>query len=146
MQALLQRVSQASVTVDGQLKGEIEQGLLVLLCAEQGDTDETGKKLLEKILKLRLFADTDDKMNLSVLDINGALLIVSQFTLAAETSKGNRPSFTKAADPGLARALYNAFVQHAQASGLAVATGEFGANMQVSLINDGPVTIPVTIR
>lgn len=146
MQALLQRVSQASVTIDGQLAGEVGQGLLVLLCAEHGDTEETGKKLLEKILKLRLFADCNDKMNLSVLDINGALLIVSQFTLAADTSKGNRPSFTKAADPELARTLYNAFVQRAQTSGLSIATGEFGANMQVSLINDGPVTIPVMIR
>ena len=146
MQALLQRVSQASVTIDGQLAGEVGQGLLVLLCAEHGDTEETGKKLLEKILKLRLFADTNDKMNLSVLDIHGSLLIVSQFTLAADTSKGNRPSFTKAADPDLARTLYNAFVKQAQTSGLAIATGEFGANMQVSLINDGPVTIPVMIR
>lgn len=146
MQVLLQRVSQASVSIDGQLTGEIGQGLLVLLCAEQGDTGETGKKLLEKILKLRLFADTNDKMNLSVLDINGGLLIVSQFTLAAETNKGNRPSFTKAADPELALTLYNTFVQQAQTSGLAVASGEFGANMQVSLVNDGPVTIPVTIR
>lgn len=134
------------MAIDGQLTGQIGQGLVVLLCAEQGDTDETGKKLLEKILKLRLFADTNDKMNLSVLDINGSLLIVSQFTLAADTSKGNRPSFTKAADPELARMLYSAFVQQAQTSGLPIATGEFGANMQVSLINDGPVTIPVTIR
>jgi len=146
MQVLLQRVSQASVSIDGQLTGEIGQGLVVLLCAEQADTAEIGKKLLEKILKLRLFADTNDKMSLSVLDINGALLIVSQFTLAADTSKGNRPSFTKAAEPELARTLYNAFVQQAQTSGLSIATGEFGANMQVSLINDGPVTIPVTIR
>jgi len=146
MQALLQRVRQASVTIDGEVTGAIGHGLLVLVCAEHGDCDDIAKKLLQKIVKLRIFSDADGKMNKSVSDVRGALLIVSQFTLAADTAKGNRPSFTAAADPELAQALYDVFVRHARETGLEVATGRFAANMQVSLVNDGPVTIPVSIR
>ena len=146
MQALLQRVSQASVSVNGQVTGAIGQGLLVLVCAEHGDSDDIAEKLLQKIVKLRIFSDANDRMNESVLDIGGAMLIVSQFTLAAETTRGNRPSFTPAANPDAAQALYDLFVRHARETGLKVATGQFGADMQVSLVNDGPVTIPVSIR
>jgi len=146
MQALLQRVRQASVTIDGEVIGAIGHGLLILVCAEHGDSDDIAKKLLQKIVKLRIFSDADSKMNRSVSDVQGALLIVSQFTLAADTAKGNRPSFTAVANPDLAQALYEAFVGHASATGLEVASGRFGADMQVSLVNDGPVTIPVSIR
>jgi D-tyrosyl-tRNA(Tyr) deacylase len=138
-------VSEAAVTVEGRVVGQIGRGLLVLICAEHGDTDTISSKLLEKILKLRIFADETGKMNHSVQDINGALLIVSQFTLAADTSKGTRPSFGRAAAPEPARGLYDGFIELARQSGVPVQTGIFAADMKVALINDGPVTIPLSI-
>ena len=146
MQALIQRVSQASVCIDGQTTASIGQGLLVLVCAEPDDTPEIEKKLLQKIVKLRIFSDVDGKMNCSVSDVGGALLIVSQFTLAADTSRGNRPSFTQAANPHDAKLRYDSFVALARQTGLEIATGEFAANMQIHLVNDGPVTIPMSVR
>lgn len=143
MIALLQRVSEASVRVEGQVIGRIDQGLLVLLCAEQGDTDAVADKLLAKILKLRIFADPAGKMNRSVQDVGGGLLVVSQFTLAADVSGGNRPSFTQAAGPEEGRRLYEHFVAKAKAAHPLVQTGQFAADMKVALVNDGPVTIPM---
>lgn len=145
MQALLQRVSEASVTVDHALVGQIDQGLLVLLCAEHGDTEISSARMLEKILKLRIFADENGKMNRSIQDIRGALLIVSQFTLAADTTKGTRPSFGRAAAPEQARQFYDSFVEQARQTGLHIQTGIFAADMKVALVNDGPVTIPLAI-
>lgn len=145
MQALLQRVSEASVTVEDAVVGQIGEGLLVLICAEHGDTDAVTTKLLEKILRLRIFSDDAGKMNQSVQDINGSLLIVSQFTLAADTSKGTRPSFGRAAAPDEARRLYDGFVALARQSGVPIQTGIFAADMKVSLVNNGPVTIPLAI-
>lgn len=145
MQALIQRVSQASVTIGGRVNGQIGPGLLLLLCAEHGDTEAIADKLLAKVLKLRIFSDEAGKMNRSVQDVGGGLLIVSQFTLAADTSGGNRPSFTAAAPPELGRHLYEHVVQQARAAHPIVATGEFGADMQVALVNDGPVTIPMRL-
>ena len=143
MQALIQRVSEARVTVDGRVTGAIGPGLLVLLCAERGDDRAVADRLLAKLLKLRIFSDAAGKMNLSVQDVGGGLLIVSQFTLAADTAGGNRPSFTNAAPPELGRQLYEHFVAQARAAHPQVATGEFAADMQVALVNDGPVTIPL---
>ncbi len=143
MQAVLQRVSQASVKVADETIGAIENGLLVLLCAERGDTDALADKMLTKILKLRIFSDEAGKMNRSVQDVAGGLLIVSQFTLAADVSGGNRPSFTNAATPDEGRRLYELFVSQARAAHAIVQTGQFAADMKVSLINDGPVTIPI---
>ena len=145
MQALIQRVSEARVTVDGRVTGAIGPGLLVLLCAERGDDEAVADKLLAKLLKLRIFSDAAGKMNLSVQDVAGGLLLVSQFTLAADTSGGNRPSFTGAAAPDEGRRLYDYFVAKARAAHSVVATGEFAADMQVALINDGPVTIPLRV-
>lgn len=146
MMALLQRVSQASVSVDGQTIGAIAQGLLVLLCAEHGDSEAVADRLLAKILKLRVFADAAGKMNRSVQDVGGGLLVVSQFTLAADVSGGNRPSFTGAAPPAEGKRLYEYFLQQAKDLHLVVESGRFGADMQVALVNDGPVTLPVTVR
>ena len=129
----------------GREVGAIGPGLLVLLCAERGDTDAVADKLLAKLLKLRIFSDAAGKMNLSVQDVAGGLLIVSQFTLAADTSGGNRPSFTGAAAPDEGRRLYDYFVAKARAAHPVVATGEFAADMQVALINDGPVSIPLRV-
>ena len=143
MIAVLQRVRQASVRVDSEVLGQIEQGLLVLLCAEQGDTDAVADKLLAKLLKLRIFSDDAGKMNRSVQDVGGGLLVVSQFTLAADVSGGNRPSFTQAAKPDEGRRLYEHFVAQARAAHPVVQTGRFAADMQVALVNDGPVTIPM---
>jgi D-tyrosyl-tRNA(Tyr) deacylase len=148
MLALLQRVRRASVTVEDAVVGAIGPGLLVLLCAEQGDTAPQADKLLSKILKLRIFSDAQGKMNHSVQDLDGAglhggLLVVSQFTLAANTSGGNRPSFAQAAAPHLARAIYDYFVQQAKALHGEVQTGVFAADMQLELVNDGPVTLQV---
>ena len=140
MIALIQRVSQASVSIAGQVTGSIGKGLLVLLCAERGDTAAQSDQLLDKLLRYRVFGDHAGKMNLSVQDVQGSLLIVSQFTLAADTRSGTRPSFGPAADPVIGRALYDHFVNKAANSSLVVQTGEFGADMQVSLSNDGPVT------
>ena len=145
MQALIQRVSQASVSVAGRVIGAIGPGLLVLLCAERGDDEAVADKLLAKLLKLRIFSDAAGKMNLSVQDVAGGLLVVSQFTLAADTAGGNRPSFTQAAPPDEGRRLYDHFVAAARAAHSQVATGEFGADMQVALVNDGPVTIPLRV-
>ncbi len=143
MLSVVQRVAEAAVFVDGRAIGEIGAGLLVLVCAEQGDTEIHADALLAKILKLRIFADEEGRMNRTVQDIGGGLLIVSQFTLAADTRKGNRPSFTRAAAPEQGRILYEHFLAHARTLHPVVACGEFGANMQVRLINDGPVTIPL---
>ena len=145
MQLLIQRVSTASVTVEEAIVGKIDQGLLVMVCAEHGDTDAITAKLLEKILKLRIFSDEAGKMNLSVQDISGSLLIVSQFTLAADTSKGTRPSFGRAAAPEQARRLYDRFVELARHSDVPVQTGIFAADMKVALVNEGPVTIPLSM-
>ena len=143
MITVLQRVSQASVQVDGAVIGQIGHGLLVLLCAEQGDTDALADKLLAKVLKLRIFADEAGKMNRSVQDVAGGLLVVSQFTLAADVAGGNRPSFTQAARPDEGRRLYEHFVAQARVLHPVVETGQFAADMKVSLINDGPITIPI---
>ena len=145
MLALIQRVAQARVTVAGRETGAIAAGLLVLLCAERGDTEHEADKLLAKLLRLRIFSDAAGKMNRSVQDVAGALLVVSQFTLAADTAGGNRPSFTQAAPPDEGRRLYDHFVAAARAAHSQVATGEFGADMQVALVNDGPVTIPLRV-
>jgi D-aminoacyl-tRNA deacylase len=142
---LLQRVSEARVRVGGAVIGEIGAGLLVLLCAEPADTEAVSDKMLAKILKLRIFADEAGKMNRSVQDVGGGLLVVSQFTLAADTSSGNRPGFSNAALPALGEALYNYFAAQARAAHPVVQTGQFGADMQVELVNDGPVTIPLRI-
>lgn len=141
MIGLLQRVSQANVTVDGEVIGAIDKGLLVLVCAQKEDQDANVEKLVKKILNYRIFEDENGKMNKSVTDVNGELLIVSQFTLAADTSRGLRPSFTPAASPELGLRLYERFVELTTQSGLKVQTGRFGAHMKVSLVNDGPVTI-----
>jgi D-tyrosyl-tRNA(Tyr) deacylase len=143
MKALLQRVREARVEIAGEPVGAIGAGLLVLLCAERGDGEAQAERMLGKILKLRIFSDAAGKMNLSVQDTGGGLLIVSQFTLAADASGGNRPSFTQAAAPDEGRRLYEHFVALARAAHPMVATGAFGADMQVHLINDGPVTIPL---
>ena len=150
MIALLQRVSEARVLIDGQVAGEIGAGLLVLLCAERGDTEAHSDKLLTKLLKLRIFSDGAGKMNHSVQDMNGrgmagGLLVVSQFTLAADVSSGNRPGFSAAAAPLEGQRLYNHFVAQARLVHPVVQTGEFGADMKVQLVNDGPVTIPLRI-
>ena len=145
MKAVLQRVSRAQVFVDGATVGRIDAGLLVLLCAERGDADAQADTLLAKILKLRIFSDAAGKMNLSVADVQGGLLVVSQFTLAADMSGGNRPSFKDAAPPAEGRRLYDYFVTRARSMHPLVHTGEFGADMQLHLVNDGPVTISLRI-
>lgn len=141
MRALLQRVTEARVRVDGAVVGEIGPGLLILVCSMQGDTEADAQRLAAKVAKLRVFRDDAGKMNRSVRDIQGAALVVSQFTLAAETSRGNRPGFSAAAPPEDGERLYLAFAAALQAEGVSVATGRFGADMKVSLTNDGPVTI-----
>ena len=141
MRALIQRVAQASVSVDGAVIGEIGPGLLILICAMQGDTDAQADKLAAKIAKLRIFKDDAGKMNRSLLDSGGSALIVSQFTLAADTSRGNRPGFSTAAAPDEGNRLYEYFSNQMREQGITVAQGQFGADMAVSLINDGPVTI-----
>jgi D-tyrosyl-tRNA(Tyr) deacylase len=143
MIAVLQRVSEASVRVDGAVIGQIDAGLLVLLCAEKGDTEAVADKMLAKMLKLRIFSDDAGKMNRSVQDVGGGLLVVSQFTLAADVAGGNRPSFTQAAAPEDGRRLYEHFVAQARAAHPVVQTGQFAADMKVSLVNDGPITIPM---
>ena len=144
MRALIQRVAHASVTVDGVCVGGIEQGILLLLGIQREDTPQLADKLLQRVLNYRIFMDEQDKMNLSLKEIKGSLLIVSQFTLAADTHKGLRPGFSSAAKPDDAELLYNYFVHQAQAgeqdNGVSIATGIFGADMQVELLNDGPVT------
>ncbi|WP_411361082.1 D-aminoacyl-tRNA deacylase [Pseudidiomarina sp. YC-516-91] len=140
MKALLQRVTTARVEVSGSTVGQIDKGLLILLGITPSDTPQLAAKLAERVANYRLFSDAEDKMNLSLLDCQGAALVVSQFTLAADTNSGRRPSFSSAAAPDLAEPLYLAFVAALQRLGVPVATGAFGADMQVSLTNDGPVT------
>ena len=146
MISVLQRVRQARVEVAGQVVGRIGAGLLVLVCAERGDTEAEADKLLAKLLKLRIFSDDAGKMNRSVQDTAGGLLIVSQFTLAADTAGGNRPSFSGAAPADQGRRLYEHTLAVARRLHPTVASGEFGADMQVHLINDGPVTIPMRMN
>ena len=146
MLAVVQRVREAKVVVAGRTIGEIGPGLLVLVCAERGDGEAQADKMLAKLLKLRIFSDEAGKMNRSVQDVAGGLLLVSQFTLAADTSGGNRPSFTNAAAPEEGRRLYEYLVAQAREAHPVVQTGEFAADMQVHLVNDGPVTIPLTVR
>ncbi|SPF79912.1 D-aminoacyl-tRNA deacylase [Pseudoprimorskyibacter insulae] len=141
MRALLQRVTEGSVTVDGTVIGEIGQGLVILICAMQGDTQAEADKLAAKIAKLRIFADEAGKMNRSVLDIGGSALVVSQFTLAADTRRGNRPGFSTAAPPAEGEALYLYFADQLAEQGVPVAKGQFAADMKVALVNDGPITI-----
>jgi D-tyrosyl-tRNA(Tyr) deacylase len=144
--AVLQRVREARVEVGGAVVGAIEQGLLMLVCAEPTDTEATADKLISKVLKLRVFSDDAGKMNRSVQDVGGGLLIVSQFTLAADVSGGNRPSFTGAAPAEQGRRLYEHTLAAARRLHPKVASGEFGADMQVHLVNDGPVTIPLRMN
>jgi len=141
MKALLQRVSRASVNIDDEEVGRIGQGLVVFLGVAGGDREKGAQYLAQKIVNLRIFADEEGKFNLSALDINAELLLVSQFTLLANTRKGRRPSFTEAAAPAQAEELFQYFVEQTRASGLKVATGRFQAYMQVEIHNDGPVTI-----
>lgn len=141
MRALLQRVSHAAVRVDDRLIGQSGPGLLILVCAMQGDTEAQADQLAAKIAKLRIFKDENDKLNLSVRDIGGSALVVSQFTLAADTSRGNRPGFSLAAPPEEGKRLYEYFAAQLALQGVPVETGEFGADMKVELLNDGPVTI-----
>ncbi|MGO2292908.1 MAG: D-aminoacyl-tRNA deacylase [Pseudoalteromonas sp.] len=140
MQGLIQRVKEAKVEVDGQVIGQIGPGILLLLGVEKHDEQQTADKLLHKVANYRIFNDESDKMNLSLKDIQGELLVVSQFTLAADTKKGLRPSFSSAATPPQANELYEYFVNQAKTQGVSVVTGQFAADMQVSLCNDGPVT------
>jgi D-tyrosyl-tRNA(Tyr) deacylase len=141
MRALIQRVTEASVSVEGAVVGATGPGLLILVCAMQGDGPENARALADKILKLRIFRDETGKTNRSVIDTGGGVLVVSQFTLAADTSRGNRPGFSAAAPPDQGRALYEGFADHIAAQGVAVGRGVFGAEMQVALVNDGPMTI-----
>lgn len=146
MRAVIQRVSQASVTIEEKIVGQIEQGFLVLLGIHEEDTVKEVEYLVKKIAKLRVFEDDQGKMNLDLAAVSGSVLSVSQFTLYAETKKGNRPSFVKAARPEVAIPLYEAFNDGLRAAEIPVETGEFGADMAVSLVNDGPVTIVIDTR
>jgi D-tyrosyl-tRNA(Tyr) deacylase len=143
MRVVLQRVSRARVVVDGEVVGGIDRGLLVLLGVAVGDTAEDARRLADKIVGLRIFADAEGKMNLAVADVGGAILVVSQFTLYGDCRKGRRPSFVEAAAPDLAVPLYEAFLDAVRAHGIPTAAGRFGATMQVELVNDGPVTLIV---
>ena len=145
MQGLIQRVSEAQVVVEGKVVGKVGQGILLLLGVEKEDTEQHVDKLLHKVSNYRIFTDEQGKMNLSLKDIAGELLVVSQFTLAADTKKGMRPSFSSAATPTKANELYEHFVAQAKAQGITVQTGEFGADMKVSLTNDGPVTFNLVV-
>ena len=145
MKALLQRVSEAAVRVDGVTLGAIGPGLMILVCAMQGDDDTMPARLAAKVAKLRIFRDGAGRMNLSLADTGGAALVISQFTLAADTSRGNRPGFSAAAAPETGARLYEAFAQALHDLGVPVAMGRFGADMKVSLINDGPVTVAVEV-
>lgn len=141
MRIVLQRVSSASVTVDGEITGSIGKGYLVLLGVGQGDTEEDCRRLADKIINLRIFSDENDKINLSLSDVGGSLLIVSQFTLYADCRKGNRPNFIQAGKPDEAERLYNYFSDYCRSKGKHVETGVFGADMKVELVNDGPFTV-----
>jgi D-aminoacyl-tRNA deacylase len=144
MKALIQRVSAAHVEVNGDILGRIEHGLMILLGVQKDDGQAQADKLARRTAGYRMFSDSDDKMNLDVRDVKGKALVVSQFTLAADTDKGRRPSFSSAAAPAEAELLYQRFCQQLSAQGVEVATGQFGADMQVHLINDGPVTFELT--
>lgn len=146
MRAVLQRVSRASVTVAGEVIGQIDRGILVLLGVEPDDTDEDARQLADKTIALRIFDDADGKMNLSLDEIGGSLLVVSQFTLLGDCRKGRRPSFIGAAPPELAQQLYNTFIAAAGSKGITIATGRFRAMMAVELVNDGPVTLILESR
>ena len=146
MIALLQRVAEARVEVQGRVIGRIGRGLLLFVCAEPDDSESIADKLVDKILRLRIFADAAGKMNLDLSTVGGGLLVVSQFTLAADTASGNRPGFSRAAGPELGRRLYERVIATAKVRHGDVACGEFGADMKVHLVNDGPVTIPLTLR
>lgn len=146
MRAVVQRVSRAQVTVGTEVTGAIDRGLLVLLGVTHDDTPERARWLAEKVVGLRIFADAEDKMNLGVAEVGGGVLVVSQFTLYGDCSKGRRPSFITAAPPEIAIPLYEEFINAVKAQGVAVATGRFGAMMQVELVNDGPVTLIVESR
>lgn len=146
MIALVQRVAEARVAVGGRVVGAIGRGTLLFLCAEPGDSEAIADRLIAKVLGLRIFADAVGKMNLDLAAVGGGLLVVSQFTLAADTSRGHRPGFSGAADPELGRRLYERALATARRLHGDVASGEFGADMQVGLVNDGPVTIPITLR
>ncbi|MEH0158354.1 D-aminoacyl-tRNA deacylase [Limibacter armeniacum] len=147
MIAVIQRVSEANVTIENQVKGEIAQGLMVLLGIGHDDSQEDIDWLVKKVVNMRIFSDKDDKMNLSLMDVNGGLLLISQFTLHASTKKGNRPSFIEAAKPDIAIPLYEKTIQAFEKSmGKPIQTGEFGADMKVGLVNDGPVTIVVDTK
>ena len=141
MKFVIQRVLEASVTIDGKVHGQIDKGLMVLIGAGQGDTREIADKYIKKLINMRIFEDENGKTNLSLADVNGSLLLVSQFTLYADCRKGNRPSFINAGDPAEAEALYDYIVEECKKQVPNVQTGEFGADMKVSLINDGPFTI-----
>jgi len=141
MRALVQRVSEASVRIDGKTVAQIGPGLLILVCAMQGDSDQKARELASKISKLRIFRDDDGRMNRALNDTRGSALVVSQFTLAADTSRGNRPGFSAAASPNDAERLFEVFAASLRGLDLAVETGQFGADMAVSLVNDGPVTV-----
>lgn len=145
MIGLLQRVLRARVEIQGEVVGAIDHGLLVLVCAQPSDTPATAVRFVDKVLKLRVFADQDGRMNRSVLDVGGGLLVVSQFTLAADTRSGNRPGFSGAASPAQGQALYEHVLRIARERHAPVASGRFGADMQVHLVNDGPVTIPLHV-
>jgi D-tyrosyl-tRNA(Tyr) deacylase len=142
---LIQRVSQANVTVAGEVIGEIGNGMLVLLGVEKKDGDEEIEKLANKLCRYRMFNDEDGKMNLNIEQVGGEFLVVSQFTLVADTQKGNRPGFSRGASPEHGKAIYKKFVDTLKSKGMTVATGEFGADMQVGLINDGPVTFQFNV-
>lgn len=146
MKAVLQRVRRASVTVEGQIVGQIGQGILVLLGVEQADSEADARQLADKTVDLRIFDDAEGKMNLSLADVRGSLLIVSQFTLLGDCRKGRRPSFITAAPPELAEKLYETFIAAAGVRGIPVATGKFRAMMDVELVNDGPVTLILASR
>ena len=146
MKLLIQRVSNASVTIDGKVSGKIGKGLLVFFGAGEGDDMAMLPRYVDKLVKMRIFADENDKTNLSIKDVNGELLIVSQFTLYADCRKGNRPSFTSACEPKLANELYEEFVRLCKEQIVKVETGEFGADMKVELVNDGPFTVIIDSR
>lgn len=146
MIALIQRVSNASVTVNDEIVGEIDHGILLLLGVEKGDDKNTLIKLADKVLKLRMFNDEQGKMNLNLAQSNGELLVVSQFTLVANTQKGNRPGFSLAASPQISEALYESFIEYCRSKGVKTQTGQFGADMQVALVNDGPVTFHIQVN
>ena len=141
MRFVIQRVTEASVTIEGKVKGSIGKGFMVLIGISQSDTKEVADKMVKKLVGMRIFADENDKTNLSLADVNGSLLLISQFTLYADCKKGNRPSFVKAGGPEMATALYEYIIEECKKSVPDVQTGEFGADMAVSLINDGPFTI-----